>query len=552
MKKILTVLTIVALVASSAFAGFSGEASVGFGGNLDNGNYGFTSQDTNVKVNVDLVTDEAAAQGEGGIYASIKASLTLRVFNGEKGKADSGDPQWFNIRAIADITEAKVGAENWYVSILGAPSAPDYAKSAIDTYTVKKDIDKWGYEKEDYDENVSYKAPYAKTNGVEVGVMGFKAGVSLLGDYSKDVDIQDSLKVSAFVETPEFDFGGVKFQAAGIYSYNGFDKLYGSGVVSPDKGGVAFAKTNAFGASAKVGFENDTIKASVASDMGVKLPVTKDGKAKFGADVAANFTYDFVTVDAYYATEAVTAKKYNADKLNYEFKDGVYVVKSDKGGLDETSKKNILSTQAKFDLNSFDVPVAITASAKDLLHTMDFGVKAEVTVLEGLTLTAKAGYVVNTVGVADADKAGFIDTAMGALVEGYDPADYTEAEKLEEYKAIDKELFMGQWSAGLDVEYAFSAATVKAGVSAKNIGASAFFGDYSKLNKETFKDVSFKDAVNKVLFGMSASVETETLIPGATLSLEWADGVDFLKLYTKNVNEKTNFGSITAKCKIAF
>ncbi len=541
MKKILTVLTIVALVASSAFAGFSGEASVTAGANLDNGNFGFLDNGNNVKFSVDLSTAEGSAQGEGDIYASIKASLAISIKNGEKGTGFYGDPEFdqqgkVRLGVVAKLEEAKIAGENWYVSIKGMPDGPDYAKSAIDTYDVKDTYDKWHFKKADYTKNASVGVPYASTNGVEVGVMGFKAGFGVRGDYNKGDawKLEDSLEVAAFVETPEFDFSGVKLQAAGVYSYDGFDKIDDGVIVS----GADFTKTNALGGSVKVGFDNETIKASVAADMGVKFPVVDGGKAKFDADVAANFNYDFITVDAYYGTNPVTGE---SQLFTETGEVGVYNIEW--GKTEKSYTKNLLSTQVKFDLNSFDVPVALTVSAKNLLHTVDLGVKAEVSVIEGLKLTAKAGYKVSTIGVADADKIAF---AGKAGLTG------TDEEKIEELDTYTDGVFLGQWSAGLDAEYAFDFATVKAGVSVKNLGISAYVNDYAKLNAET-KDVdSLNEAVNQILLGASASVETTTLIPGATLSLAWADGSDLLKLYTKNVNDKTNFGSITAKCKIAF
>lgn len=74
-------------------------------------------------------------------------------------------------------------------------------------------------------------------------------------------------------------------------------------------------------------------------------------------DLAANFTYDFVTVDAYLNTAKVAT-----------------------------------------DLNAFDVPVKVELTGKDLLATTDLSVKATVTAIENLELTVSGGYVLNTVG----------------------------------------------------------------------------------------------------------------------------------------------------------
>ena len=59
MKKTIAILLVAILAVSSVFAGFSGKASVGFGGNLDNGNFGFIDQSAKVQFDIDLATATA-------------------------------------------------------------------------------------------------------------------------------------------------------------------------------------------------------------------------------------------------------------------------------------------------------------------------------------------------------------------------------------------------------------------------------------------------------------------------------------------------------------
>ena len=378
MKKTIAILLVAILAVSSVFAGFSGKASIGFGGNLDNGNFGFIDKSAKVQFDVDLATATAEQIADGDVYASIKATFGLKLLTGEK-KYDEGDPyfglysQGFygtgagTLAVIADITEAKVAGENWYVSILGLSDAPNFAESAIDTYTVDDGVDKYGMAREDFDKAYNYGVAFEKAPGVEVGVFDYVFGVGLLGDYS-DKDgwkLEDNLKFSLYAKTPEYDFSGVKFQFGGVYSYSAFDKLE-DGVV---KDYTDVEQKNAIGLSAKVGFENDTITASLATDMGFNLEAEK--KDVFDMDLAANFGWNFITVDAYYATEATT--------------DETSVGASSPADWDKTNKTtgyDILSFQAKFDLNAMDVPVAITASVKDVLNTVELGVKAEVTAIK--------------------------------------------------------------------------------------------------------------------------------------------------------------------------
>ena len=528
MKKTIAILLVAILAVGSVFATtFSGEAKLGFGGNLDNGNYGFIDKSANVKFDLDLATANAESIGDGDVYASIKATFGLKLTTGEK-KYGEGDPYGgliglpygnaFGLAIIADITEAKVGGENWYVSILGAPDAPNFAESAIDTYTVENARDKYGLAREDFDKAYNYGVGFEKATGVEVGVYDYKFGFGLLGDYD-DVDtwkFEDDIAFSLSAQTPEYNFNGVIAQVGAVYSYKG----------------TSTETKNAIGLSAKAGFANDTLTATVATDMGFNLE-EKKAKDVFDMDLAANFGWNFLTLDAYYATEA----KSGETPVNPA--DGAIVDYSD---LDKTTPdyaQDVLSFQAKFDLNTFDVPVAITASVKDVLKTVELGVKAEVTAVENLKITANAGYVVNTIDAYDKDA-----------------QDYA------------KHVFLGQWKLGADVEYDFGFAKLAAGVSAKNIGYKAAFADQAKLSDDvvkaynddiaaakTEKDYYKADNsyVNNVILGLSASISTESIIPGAELKLAWENADDVLGIYDYNKdNDNTNLGKITASCKIAF
>ena len=556
MKKTIAILLVAILAVSSVFAAFSGEASLGFGGNLDNGNFGFIDSAAKVKFDFDLATASAESIAEGDVYASIKGTFGLKLTNGEKTQAagDLYEGPW-SLGIIADITEAKVAGENWYVSILGLSDAPNYAESAIDTYTVEDTYDKYGLPKADYDKAYSYGVGFEKAPGVEVSVYDYKVGFGLLGDYDDDDNwkLEDNLKLSVFAETPEYDFNGLTLQAGAVYSYSAFDKLDKGAVVKyttdPDKA------RNAFGVSAKVGFANDTLSASVATDMGFNL-AEKKAKDVFDMDIAANFNWSFLTLDAYYATEAKSGETQKTEEYSYVgIRNGVPArVTEDRivpGKTDSTYKENVLSFQAKFDLNTFDVPVAITASVKDVMHTVELGVKAEVTAVENLKITASAGYVVDT-------------------VDAYSKADWmidngyvgTDKELNDQFKEEFKDVFLGQWKFGLDAEYDFGFAKVAAGISAKNLGFKSAISDADadKLDPRVAKDGEGKtgaDAinhvVNQVLLGLSASISTESIIPGAELKLAWENADDVLNVYKYNADaEKYNFGKITASCKIAF
>ena len=363
MKKTIAILLVAIMAVGSAFAALTGSAQVGFGANFDNGNYGFIGNSNSVDVNFELANMSGEAVGEGDIYASIKGSLVLEVFTADD-YADSADGKlpdpapnaiivgdWGDNMFIglgASIDEAKIAGQNWYVSLLGASDAPDYAKSAIDTYdkAVKK------YDIVTDNDGATGNASLAigwqdvkKGNGVEVGIYDYVIGGAFYGDWKKD-----TIDAIGYVATPSYDFNGLTLQVAAAAAKGSNSGHFDGGI------------------SAKVGFANDTISTSVATDMVLAIPTVDTKDVTFDADVAANFTYDFLTFDAYYGTNPKT-------------KD------------DGTKIENLLSAQVVTDLNSFDVPVKVTVSGKDLVNKQDFDLSVEFKVAS-LTLTPSVGYVI--------------------------------------------------------------------------------------------------------------------------------------------------------------
>ena len=503
MKKTIAILLVAIMAVGSAFAAFSGEASLGFGGNLDNGNYGFIDSAAKVKVDVDLATADAEAIADGEVYASIKASLGLKLTTGEETRGEVEDPTAlfgpgvypdeakasnYRIGIIADITEAKIAGQNWEVSILGLDDAPNYAKG-FQTYTVEDGIDKWGLSRADFDENYNTSLPFEKATGVQATIFGFKAGFGLIGDYddSKTWEFEEAINLAALVETPEFDFSGFKFQVGGAYSYKSFKELKDGAVVPLDAG---TAKTNAFSVSAKAGYATDVLSVIAATDVAFKFD-EKD--TTVDADVTLDVVYDFLTVNAYYGTNPVTGKTTDKTECDTYFK--------------ETSE-DMLSAQVKVDLNSFSVPVALTVGMNDIIATQAIVAKAEVTPIEGLKLTVNGGYTID----ADGREAA--------------PATVTADYSRDILKDKDRD-FVGKWSAGLDAEYDMDIMKVTAGISAEQ-----------RVEKDA-----------KVKLGLNAAVESDSIIPGATIKLAWADAEDILKAENDGAKE---LGKITASIKMTF
>ena len=189
--------------------------------------------------------------------------------------------------------------------------------------------------------------------------------------------------------------------------------------------------------------------------MVLAIPTVDTKDVTFDADVAANFTYDFLTFDAYYGTNPKT-------------KD------------DGTKIENLLSAQVVTDLNSFDVPVKVTVSGKDLVNKQDLDLSVEFKVAS-LTLTPSVGYVIGD----------------------------------------------EKFNAGLKAQYDHEYVVAKA---------------------ETSVETKFTEG--STILKASASVENSTLIPGATLKLEWKDAKNLLD--SADSTASTKYGKVIASVKVEF
>ena len=470
MKKILSIALVALLAASTVFAGFTGKASVGLGYNFQDKSYGMSNA-AETKVTFEATTETAGAEGEGSVFAGIKASFKMKQDDVKaKGKASwSVEPK---------IEEAYVKGEDWSVSILGAQNGQDFAASAVDkTYDAANDafsattfavevaaapgitaeykgwtvsggfvkgeyeataaVDKYffyGYLKDTTTGNAktapfwtdAKKATDLESNFVVLDQMKANGGTAAT---KKDV-----VNYSLTVATPDMVFGDV---TVGFGAAVGNDKEAAN-----------------LGLSAKAGYANDKLSASVASDL-VIAGIGNDEVA-FDADVAAKFSFAPVTVDAYYATKASTANKLFAPKSN-------------------ANVENLVSIKVAADLSSFEVPVSVSAYAKYIVNAQVLGVSASASV-DALKVGASFDY------------------------------------------GIKEEAYL----LGATVSYKFDAFTVAAGI------------NYESTEK---------------LYA-NASVETASIIPGATLKLAYGPVSEKGKVTTNLLDEK--YGKIDATCTIAF
>ena len=377
MKKILSIALVALLAASTVFAGFSGNAKVALGYDTTSKDYGFKNSNS-FDVNVDLATAEAETKGEGDVYVGIKASVKATLGNYEvadlTGNKTCGTQIWnkkgsaMGLGVFFDVAEAYVAGQDWKVSITGTQGAPDFAKSAIDT---KKDWvkDIFGNPYDRKDVAVSYKVAGNDAAGVTATYKDWTASFGLSGNVGKAKEVN----YNAFVKTPNFAFAedAVKVQIAAIASgskESTSDKITyveATGKYNVEKDGKVTKAYDAFGASAKVAFENDTLKGSVAADFGAKKNREDNAKFELGLDAAANFVISPVTVDVYYAIKA-------------------------------NDIENLLSAKASLDLNAFDVPVSFTFTGKDLVNKQDLAVKAAFNITEELSADATVGYVIKS------------------------------------------------------------------------------------------------------------------------------------------------------------
>ena len=474
MKKTIAILLVAVLAVSSVFAGFSGKATVGLGYNWETKNYGF-SNGTGFDVDVDLTTAEADKVAEGDIYAGIKATMSVKVANqgGTKGSLvwNSKDKAEANygLGLFLKVAEAYVAGENWKVSITGTQGATSYAKSFETVKGEVKDVFGNVIDTEDVAYDLTGDFALNKAPGVTVEVAGFKGSVGFNGSNVKD---NEFFNYNAFLETPEFSFDGLTLQAAVGASRN----------VDPSVTDATKIHDFALNTSAKVGYATDALSLAVAADYDAVKPSKNNDTVYSLFDASAKVVFAPVTVDAYYGLDGKYAKELEEADSKYK------------------TLAHKLSAQVATDLAAFDLPVKVTVWGKDILNTMDFGAKAEVTI-DAIKLGVNGGYE--------------IDPIPSNRYDGFN---------------------VGKYYLGADVEYTNDLFTAKAGV-----GFNSYVG---KVNGNKVKDLA--------QLTLKASVESDAIIPGATLKLAYgaADGDQNLLKGQGIVAQ--NLGKVEATCTIKF
>ena len=444
MKKIISIAVIFALVAASAFAGISGNANIKLGYDFTSGAYGFKNGDS-VSVDVELASETAEALGEGDVFAGVKASLSLLLANKDVAEDPAiwTDGAKLALGAFFSIDEAYVSGADWKVAITGTQSAPDFAKSAIDT--VEADVyNVFGNVVDTKYVAKSYKVSVNKAPGFTATIKDWKVAAGFNGGKANaSTGAPDFFNYHVSAITPEIALSeGLTVKAGAVASgiKNATEKVGDTKVYKETK------NFDAFGASAQVAYAADAFSANVAADFGMKKTVGTD-KFKADFDVAANVAYAPVAIDVYFAR--VSEKNYLSAMVS-----GAY-----EGISGDIYAKNILA------------------------ENIELGVDAECSI-EAVTVGASFSMT-------------------------------TKSKEME---------------VSANVEYAAEKFTAGAGV---------VFGTQF-------------DVENSSYLRLNASVESSSIIPGATVSLAYGpntDGATGAKT-TNLLAEK--YGSVTAKCTIAF
>ena len=357
MKKTIAILLVAIMAVSSVFAldaTLSGKFTSKLAYDFEDNWLGFSEPDNKLSLTLALST---ATENEGDIYALVKADMNL-VWDASNttGAGLTEDDLFLGLNADDskfEISEVGIYGQGWNLSILKAAEMPKYAKG-WETYN-------------DGDDNVDLKAPVSFKDDLGVTFTLdniFKAGFSVDADF----DENEGKNFLAWAATDDLNIAGIVANA--------------SVGVTKD----AASKFTYVGLGLEAGYENDSLSATVASDMSIGIPTEKNVDATFDLDVAANVNYaDMVTADIYYAsvTELAGADapidtyEIEADSLNR--------------GFIAIPGEDYLSAKVGFDLNAFDVPVALTLVGMDIVNNPYIDLEAAVAVA-GFDIKAYAGY----------------------------------------------------------------------------------------------------------------------------------------------------------------
>lgn len=269
MRKFFTVLLVAVLAVGIGFAGFKGSASLGFGLDLDGGDWGFKNA-TDIKgdFTFEFGKGEGGTKGEGDIYAEIAASFNV-TFKFDAITAGTTPLLKSGISA-AKIHFVIAEEKEIVVDILGPGTCPNYAA---------------GYWDDDADGEIDLNAvafPKIGPDGFGIGFMGWNAGVGMGGNIGAK-----TYEMAGYLETQEFKFAENGFVQAAVYG--------------------ALGNT---GAGKDIGF---AVKGGYKVEDGLNIDAAVDfhgaSKTALNVETGVNFALAPVAVNLYYTNVG-------ADNLN--------------------------------------------------------------------------------------------------------------------------------------------------------------------------------------------------------------------------------------------
>jgi hypothetical protein len=439
MKKVSALLLTGIIGTSMLFADLSGTATFSHSiVDLENQTFGM-SNDYDFDASIDLFSETSEAMGEGDVYASINATLTVSLLELSGDDIDQDTYDTPNALGIDDLDfdyDAYIMGDGWSLNISGVNSPVDYAAdiTALD----------------DDDDAYDYAVAGNTTDGVALTIDDL--GTFSLGIVNGDFTALTATDVYVAAETASMEL------SEGLTAQAGVSVLVDT----------AITHNLELGASAMVDYVMDDMAVSFAIDTGL------DALVDFGMDAFLSVETTDLSASAYYGTLNANAdfdfddtdltglqnKVYDADG------DNDFATLSDD---DIYSIPNLLNVVVDYSLASFDVPVSVCLTALDLVNTQDLDVQIDYAVNDMLSPYVTAGYDI-------------------------DAAD---------------------WCAGAGVTYTTDMYTADASFSISDAG----------------------------IVSAAASVESTTLVDGATLTVAWEDGDDLAN---------GTLGTVTAYCEIDF
>jgi hypothetical protein len=510
-------------VGSVAFAGFTGSATTGVGYDLDTGEYGFIEQSTSVSVDLNFLSEVGEAVAEGDIYASIKATLDFTFSNADGSDVDTGWT-WSSdgdadvitpLIATLDFDHAKIFAENWSVGIMGSVDAPNFAASAIDSKDFGSHTNSLGFDVDDYTAyaDVDPSEWIGKAAGVEVAYADYVLGVGFEGDAKDSAEAswptydERFMQLTGSLTTPEYALADgitAQFGVAGKFK-NTEQEIKADGGVGTRRGTYEYwVDTTDYA-------DLTELETDMEWDAGSAVIVAGDDTTWNDDEYKLISFTEEVAVDAVVAGEqdlgaSASAKvAYASDMLNASLNaDLVY---------DQGEAIFDLALNAVYDMVTFDAYYANKVMYDGSLVDGDdaaYGdnlVSAKVAVdLDPIVVTVTGADLINAQDLSaevafSATEELTVTGRGGYVISGADA---------------------GAWNGGADVEYATD--------------------DYTVALGGTFRST---DRIS-----LNASIESETMIPGATLKLAYA-GDDITEADPDDYDNGLK-GKVLASVEIAF